>query len=202
MIAFFLSNELKIVEIRGFKSKVINNFFLKNYNHTNFFKHTFCEFHQVDDFEFPKDAHFKSNANSRYFYTKEGVYRKSNHWGRVANCHWKIIGNQHTKNQQNITGFAAWDAFFPINSSEKNFVIVVDFDQNTASIQSKKNTHNAPVFSFVEAQQRLKKIRELLQNDAWTIYFLQDSKQIKQLVVYEFLNSSKSLQQIKQEFKK
>lgn len=202
MIAFFLSNELKIVEIRGVKSKVINNFFLKNYNHTNFFKHTFCEFQEVENFDFPKDSHFKSNANSLYFYTKEGVYRKSNHWGRVANCHWKIIGKKHTKNQQSITGFATWDAFFPINSSEKNFVIVVDFYQNSASLASKKNSNNAPLFSFLEAQQKLKKIRELLQNDAWTNYFSQDTKEIKQLVVDAFLNSSKSLQQIKLDFKK
>ncbi|WP_445749469.1 hypothetical protein [Polaribacter sp.] len=173
---------------------------MKTYNHTNFFKHTYCEFHVVENFEFPTDSHFKSNSNSLYFYTKEGVFRKSNHWGRVANSHWKIIGNQQTKNQQNITGFASWDAFFPTNSSEKNFVIVVDFEQNSASLASKKNSNNAPLFSFLEAQQKLKKIRELLQNDAWTNYFSQDTKEIKQLVIDEFLNTSKSLQQIKQTF--
>lgn len=173
---------------------------MKTYNHTNFFKHTYCEFQWVENFEFPENAHFKSNSNSTYYYTEKGVFRKSNHWGRVANCHWKIIGN-NIKNQQTIIGFAAWDAFFPTNSSEKNFIISVDFEQNTAIIKSVKDKTSTPLFSFLEAQQKLKKIRDLLQNDSWTHYFNQDPKEIKQQIIHAFLNSSKSLQQIKQEFK-
>jgi len=175
---------------------------LKTYNHTNFFKHTFCEFQQVPFFEFPEDSFFKSKSNSCYFYSEEGVYRKSNHWVKVANCQWKILPLKNYKNQQTIIGFASWDSFSPTNSSEKNFIIAVDFEQNTATIQSKKNKETFPMFMFSEAQQKLKKIRELLQNDSWTRYFNHDSKEIKQLVVHAFLNSTKSLQQIKQDFNK
>ena len=175
---------------------------MKTYNHTNFFKHTYCEFQWVENFEFPENAHFKSNSNSTYYYTEKGVYRKSNHWGKVANCQWKILPLENYKNQQTIIGFATWDCFFPTISSEKNFIIAVDFNQNTATIQSKKNRETFPLFAFSEAQQKLKKIRELLQNDAWTRYYNHDIKEIKQLVVHTFLNSSKSLQQIKQDFKK
>lgn len=156
----------------------------------------------MDGFEFPKDAHFKSNSNSVYFYTEKGVFRKSNHWGKVANCHWKIITKNNYKNQQTIIGFATWDSFFPINFSEKNITIVVDYQINTAKIQLQKEASKNPVFSFLEAQQKLKKIRELLQNDSWTKYFTQNPTEIKQLVIDEFLNSSKTIQQIKQEFKK
>ena len=175
---------------------------MKTYNHTNFFKHTFCEFQQVPFFEFPEDSFFKSKSNSCYFYSEEGVYRKSNHWGKVANCQWKILPLKNYKNQQTIIGFASWDSFSPTNSSEKNFIIAVDFEQNPAAIQSKKNKETFPMFMFSEAQQKLKKIRELLQNDSWTRYFNHDSKEIKQLVVHAFLNSTGSLQQIKQDFKK
>jgi hypothetical protein len=80
-------------------------------------------------------------------------------------------------------------------------MISVDFEQNTAIIQSVKDKTSTPLFSFLAAQQKLKKIRELLQNDSWTQYFNQDPKEIKQHIIHAFLNSTKSLQQIKQEFK-
>jgi hypothetical protein len=175
---------------------------LKTFNHTNFFKHTFCEFTEIENFEFPKNSHFKSSSNSHYFYTKEGVFRKSNHWGKVANCHWKIITKTKYKNQQIVIGFASWDDFFAINSSEKNFTIFVDFDKDTAKIESLKTSSEKPIFTFLEAQQKLKKIREILQNNSWTTYFNQNTKEIQQLVIHELLNSSKSLQQIKQDFKR
>jgi hypothetical protein len=92
---------------------------LKTYSKTNFFKHTFCEFKQVNNFEFPADINYKSKSDSIYFYTTEGVYRKSNHWGRVANCRWKIKANQNYKNQEVIIGFAKWADFYPIDSVEK-----------------------------------------------------------------------------------
>ena len=98
-------------------------FHLKTYNQTNFFKHTFCEFHQVDDFDFPENTTYKSKSESIYFYTNEGVFRKSNHWGRVANCRWKIIANENFKNQQIVIGFAKWIDFHPINSREKSYFI-------------------------------------------------------------------------------
>ena len=99
---------------------------MKTYNSTNFFKHTFCEFQQVDDFTFLEKTNYKSKSESSYFYTDEGVYRKSNHWGRVANCRWKLISNENYKNQQIVIGFAKWIDFYPINSSEKIFFIDVN----------------------------------------------------------------------------
>lgn len=174
---------------------------MKTYNHTNFFRNTFCEFQQVSFFEFPEDSFFKSKSDSCYFYSEEGVYRKSNHWGKVANCRWKILPLENYKNQQTIIGFAKWHHFFPINSREKLFLIVVDFENNKANIQAKKEGSNDILCAFSEAQEKLKKIRDLLKNDDWTKYFNQDKKELKKSVIHEFINSSKSLQQIKQSFK-
>ncbi len=180
---------------------IFKSFLLKIYNHTNFFRHTFCEFQQVPFFEFPEDSFFKSKSDSCYFYSDGGVYRKSNHWGKVANCSWKILSLENYKNQQTIIGFAKWYQFFPINSREKLFFILVDFDNNTANIQTKKEDSTTALFTFSEAQEKLKKIRDVLKNDDWTKYFNQDKKALKKSFIHEFLNSSKSLQQIKKGFK-
>ena len=73
---------------------------MKTYNQTNFFKHTFCEFKEITNFKIPENINFSSKSDSTYFYTNEGVYRKSNHWGRVANCRWKLISTANYKNQE------------------------------------------------------------------------------------------------------
>ncbi|MGJ8759863.1 MAG: hypothetical protein ACSHXA_04930 [Polaribacter sp.] len=173
---------------------------LKQYNRTNFFKHTFCEFKQIENFEFPEDINYKSKSESMYFYTKEGVYRKSNHWGRVANCRWKLIANEDYKNQQTVIGFAKWKYFYPINSTEKIFFIAVNFNKKTAIIQPKKeNETNNPLFTLTEAQQKIKQISILFKETKWANYFEDDIDITRYKVITEFINTNKTLQQIKRE---
>ena len=174
---------------------------MKKYNQTNFFKHTFCEFQQVDDFEFPENTNYKSKSESMYFYTNEGVYRKSNHWGRVANCRWKLISDNNYKNQQIEIGFAKWSDFYPINSTEKNFYIFVDFEEKTVKIQPKKENISKYLFSFSEAQKRVKQITHLFRDDKWANYFEEDIDSLILKIISEFTSTNKTLQQIKLAYK-
>ncbi|AQS93658.1 hypothetical protein BXQ17_06135 [Polaribacter sp. BM10] len=174
---------------------------MKNYNKTNFFKHTFCEFTQIDNFDFPESTIYVSKSNSMYFYTSEGVYRKSNHWGRVANCRWKLIAYKNYKNQNTVTAFAKWSSFYPINSLEKNFYIEADFDEKTAKINPKKENTTNYLFSFSEAQKRIKQITHLFKDDKWAKYFEDDVEIIRKNIISEFINSDKTLQEIKIRFK-
>lgn len=174
---------------------------MKTYNSTNFFKYTFCEFLQVDDFIFPENINYKSKSNSFYFYTDKGVYRKSNHWGRVANCRWKIITNKNYKNQNEVIGFAKWNDFYPINSNEKLFFILVDFDNKTAKLQSKTEKFYQHLFSYSDAKKRIKQIQHLLKNDKWTTYFDLEISELRYQIISKFINSDASLQEIKKSFK-
>ncbi|MHB0753910.1 hypothetical protein [Polaribacter sp. M15] len=173
----------------------------KKYNSKNFFKHTFCEFQQVDNFHFPENTNYKSKSESLYFYTDEGVYRKSNHWGRVANCRWKISTNDTYKNQKTIIGFAKWSDFHPINSTEKNFWIAVNFDDKTVKIHPKKKENQQHLFNYSEAQKRAKQINLLFKDDKWTNYFDLQKDQLIKEVISVFINSDKSLSTIKTSFK-
>lgn len=178
---------------------------MKTYNQTNFFKHTFCEFQQVDTFEFPENTNYKSKSESEYFYTDKGVYRKSNHWGRVANCRWKIISSKGAcslvKNQQIVIGFAKWSNFYPINSSEKIFYIEVNFEEKKTQLKPNKEKNIASLFTFSEAQKKIKQINHLLNDDKWAKYFDLEIAELRFKTITKFINSNKTLQEIKSQFK-
>ncbi|MDP5107025.1 MAG: hypothetical protein NWQ31_12740 [Polaribacter sp.] len=174
---------------------------MKKYHQQNFFKHTFCEFTQIDDFQFPEDTNYKSKSDSMYFYTDEGVYRKSNHWGRVANCRWKLLSNENYKNQNIVIGYAKWCDFYPINSSEKLFFIEVDFDSKSAKLQPKIENSTNFLFTFSEAQKRIKQIHHLFKDDKWTTYFEGNAIEIRFKIISDFINSDKTLQEIKMFYK-
>jgi hypothetical protein len=174
---------------------------LKTYDKTNFFKHTFCEFQQVDKFEFPEETNYKSKSESMYFYTDKGVYRKSNHWGRVANCRWKIKVNEAYKNQQIVIGFGKWTDFYPINSTQKNFFIAVNFEEKAANLQPKGVKAAHYLFTFPGAQKRIKEIMHLLKEDAWAKYFETEIKELRFKIISECVSSEKALQEIKRGFK-
>ena len=174
---------------------------MKLYNQTNFFKHTFCEFKQVDIFKFPENTNYKSKSESEYFYADEGVYRKSNHWGRVANCRWKLIADENYKNQQIVIGFAKWADFYPINSSEKIFIIEVDFTKETAKIQARNSEKKQHLFSFAEAQKRSKQISYLFKNTNWAKHFDLNQEEVVFKVLSELVNSDKELPKIKQDLR-
>lgn len=174
---------------------------MKTYNSSNFFKHTFCEFQQVDNFEIPEDRNYKSKSESSYFYTDEGVYRKSNHWGRVANCRWKLRATAHYKNQQIVVGFAKWNDFYPINSTDKIFFIAANFEEKTAKIQPESKNKKHTLVSFAQAQLKIKKITNLFKDDKWAKHFDFEIENLRFKIITEFINSEKDLQEIKQKFK-
>lgn len=173
----------------------------KKYNSTNFFKHTFCEFHQVDDFSFPVNCNYKSKSESKYYYTEEGVYRKSNHWGRVANCRWKLIAKNNYKNQNEVIGFAKWTDFYPINSDEKRFFILVDFENKTVKLKPKTETSHQYLYSYSEALNRIKQIQQLLKNDKWATHFDMETDILRVKVISKFITSNHTLLEIKRSFK-
>ncbi len=171
---------------------------MKKYHKNNFFKHTFCEFEEVIDFKFPENNFFKSASNSYYFYTKEGVYRKSNHWGRVANCRWRIITKSKYKNQRIIVGFAKWTDFVPLQSNGNFFSIQVNFQDKTSRVVSKGNTTSLELFTLKEATLRNKEIQKLFKEKHWLSYANHsNTSKLVQQVILELISSTKSINKIK-----
>jgi hypothetical protein len=151
--------------------------------------------------EFPEDSIYKSKSESSYYYKDEGVYRKSNHWGRVGNCRWKLITDKYYKNQQTSIGFAKWVDFFRINATERIFYIDVDFEKKIAKIQPKKEATDHYLFTFSEAQKRTKQITHLFKEEQWSKYYKEPIAILRKKIITPFINSKENLQYIKTQVK-
>ena len=175
---------------------------LKKYNKTNFHKHTFCEFTQVDSASIPNiDWHYKSKSGSGYSFADEGVYRISNHWGRAANCRWRLISETKNPNQKERIGYAKWTDFYPNNETENFFYVEVNFDTKEVTFQHKFN-HNCDGKSVLrnasETAKVIRQIKEILESDFWAKYLdFEDLEELRKEIITKLIQTSTSLAEIK-----
>ncbi len=169
------------------------------YNKNNFHKNTFCIFHQVDSIEI-KDLipSYKSKSGSHYYFTEKGVFRKSNHWGRAANCRWRVIPNQQYKNQTIIVAYANWSDFYRNNDLEKLFYIILSNNQPILCHKDSLGYDNQFLMNAKESAKRIKEIKKIIDHDEWTKYFLLENiNDTKNLLIELLTNSSLNIHQIK-----
>ena len=177
----------------------------KNFRpHPNSFKNTFCVFHEVllSEVEGLK-IQFESKAGSTYYYTEVGMYRVSNHWGRLANSKWRLVAMEPETPSKTKIGFATWNEFYPDNAEEKLYYIDADFDKNTVTYQHKKNPkfdNKAILRTSFETTKRIKQIRNLQQLTSWAKYFDCDNiDDLRKQIITELIFTEKTLDEIKRE---
>ncbi|WP_202703101.1 hypothetical protein [Flavobacterium sp. UGB4466] len=177
----------------------------KNFKpHPNSFKNTFCVFHEVlsDKIEGLKKQ-FESKAGSAYYYTESGMYRVSNHWGRLANSKWRLVAMVPETASKTKIGFAAWNEFYPDNAEEKLYYIEADFDQNLVTYQHKKNPNydEKPILrTSFETTKRIKQVRNLQQLTSWAKHFdYEDIDELRKQIINELIYTEKTLDEIKRE---
>lgn len=181
---------------------------LKKYNKTNFHKHTFCEFIEVDATAIRNiEWHYMSKSGSGYCFTEEGVYRISNHWGRAANCRLRLISSLKTSssskvnNNQNRIGFAKWTDFYPNNETENFFYVEVNFETKEATFQHKNNPNydgKAVLRNASETAKVIRQIKEILESDTWAKYLdFDDLEQLRKEIITKLIQTSTSFAEIK-----
>lgn len=177
---------------------------LKKYNKTNFHKHTFCEFIEVDAATMPNiEWHYMSKSGSGYCFIEEGVYRISNHWGRAANCRWRLISNSSSKinNSQNRIGFAKWTDFYPNNETENFFYVEVNFDTKEVTFQHKFNSNydgKSVLRNASETAKVIRQIKEILETDTWAKYLdFDDLEELRKEIILKLIQISTSFTEIK-----
>lgn len=175
---------------------------LKKYNKTNFHKHTFCEFIEVDATAIPNiEWHYMSKSGSGYCFTEEGVYRISNHWGRAANCRWRLISEIKNPNQKERIGYAKWTDFYPNNETESFFYVEVNFDVKEATFQHKNNPKfdgKAILRNASETAKVIRQIKEILESDTWAKYLdFDDLEQLRKEIITKLIQTSTSFAEIK-----
>ena len=175
---------------------------LKKYNKTNFHKHTFCEFVEVDATTILNiDWQYKSKSGSSYCFTDEGVYRSSNHWGRAANCRWRLISEIKNPNQKERVGYAKWTDFYPNNETENFFYVEVNFETKEVTFQHKNNPKydgKAVLRNAAETAKVIRQIKEILESDAWTKYLDYDDLEVlRKEICLKLVKTSTSFAEIK-----
>lgn len=176
----------------------------KNFRpHPNSFKNTFCVFYEVlpNEIEGLKKQ-FESKAGSTYYYTEKGMYRVSNHWGRLANSKWRLVALEPETTLKVKIGFASWSEFYPDNATEKLYYIEADLQKNTVTYQHRNNPDydkKAILRTSVETTKRIKQIRNLQQLTSWAKHFEEDIDVLREKIITGLIFTEKTLDEIKRE---
>lgn len=176
----------------------------KNFRpHPNSFKNTFCVFNEVSpDAVTGLKIQFESKAGSTYYYTEKGMYRVSNHWGRLANSKWRLVAMEPETPSKTKIGFADWNEFYPDNATDKLYYIQADFEKNTVNYQHRNNPDydkKAVLRTGFETTKRIKQIRNLQQLTSWAKHFEEDIDILREKIITELIFTEKTLDEIKRE---
>lgn len=157
------------------------------YHKHNFFKHTYCVFREVALADFPfdtKQPHYKSKSGSLYFYTEEGVYRLANHWGRAANCRWRLSPLPEGIGNRTKIGYARWKDFYKDSDTEKLYFISMENGEVVFHHKEELPHTGKIVRTAAETASTIRKIKKLLEgNHYFTEEEIQDK--IHQLIYSE-----------------
>ncbi|WP_395063779.1 hypothetical protein [Flavobacterium sp.] len=177
---------------------------IKIYNKTNFHKYTFCIFTEVAaDAIKELKLNFKSKSGSSYYFVENGVYRLSNHWGRAANCKWRLLSNTKNVNRMKL-GFASWNDFYPDNDYEKLYFIEVNHSNQSVNFyhkQSENYSSNKVLRTSNETTKLIKQIRNLVDETAWVKHLKSDNvEELRKQIIDRLINSNQSFQEIRRDF--
>lgn len=168
------------------------------------FKNTFCVFQEVSlDCLKELSVQYQSKSGSSYYYTKSGMYRLSNHWGRLANSKWRLEALEPETESKIKLGFAPWTNFYPDNAVEELYYLEANYIKKTVNYQHKNNPdydNKAILRTSFETTKRIKQIRNLLNLTSWAKYFDYDDLDVlRQQIINELIFTNKSLEEIKRE---
>ena len=173
----------------------------KIYNKTNFHRHTFCVFKEVKLEEvIGLKPNYTSKSGSSYYFTIDGVYRVSNHWGRAANCKWRLQALEDVSSDRTRAGYANWNEFHPDNDLHKLYFIEVDFDTNSVHYNHICNQLEvqAMLRTASETTKRIKQIRLLFKSDDWAKHLdYDDFETARRQIIQELIATDKTLLEIK-----
>lgn len=171
---------------------------------SGYLKNTFCVFDEIitPNIELRK-FDYESKSGSCYYFTKLGMYRLSNHWGRLANSKWRLNPLDTDTNLKFKWGFANWSSFYPDNAIDELYFIQPNYLNNTVNYQHK----NSPEFdekailrTSFETTKKIKQIRNILTLTSWAKYFeYNDLQDLRKIIIQELVYTNKSLEEIKRE---
>lgn len=168
------------------------------------FKNTFCVFLEID----PETINigtfdYISQSGSSYFYTETGMYRYSNHWGRLANSKWRLVPLETQTTLKFKLGFAKWEHFYPDNPTDELYYLEVNFTSKTVNYQHKNNPdydQKAVLRTGFETTKKIKQVRNLFALTSWAKHFeYEDIDDLRKTIVEQLIYTNKTVEVIKRE---
>ncbi|WP_426095784.1 hypothetical protein [Flavobacterium sp. DSR2-3-3] len=171
----------------------------------NSFKNTFCAFDEISmDAVNGLKIQYASKSGSKYYYTKTGMYRLSNHWGRLANSKWRLKPLEPETISKIKLGYASWENFYPDNTVEELYYLEANYQEKKANYQHKNNPtydKKAVLRTSFETTKRIKQIRNLFNLTSWAKYFeCDDINLLRKKIIDELIFTNRGLEEIKKEF--
>jgi hypothetical protein len=170
----------------------------------NSFKNTFCVFHEV-----PLSSlkglvvQYQSKSGSSYYYSKSGMYRLSNHWGRLANSKWRLEPLEPESESKIKLGFSSWENFYSDNAVDELYYLEANYLKNTVNYQHKNNPNydkKAILRTSFETAKKIKQIRNLFALTSWAKYFEYDDLDVlRKKIIDELIFTNRTLEEIKRE---
>jgi hypothetical protein len=166
------------------------------------FKNTFCVFHEVLASSIEgMTVQYDSQSGSKYYYTKEGMYRLSNHWGRLANSKWRLEPMEPATDSKFKLGFASWNEFYPDNAIEELYYLEANYESKTVNYQHRNNPNydkKALLRTSFDTAKRIKQIRNLFELTSWAKYFdYDDIDELRKKIIDDLIFTNETLEEIK-----
>lgn len=144
---------------------------------------------------------YASKSGSSYYYTEMGMYRVSNHWGRLANSKWRLEALEPESDSKTKLGFAPWTQFYPDNAIEELYYLEMNYQKNIVNYQHKNNPNyngKAVLRTSFETTKKIKQIRNLLTLTSWAKYYEYDDLDfLRKKIIEELVFTTKTLEEIK-----
>ena len=167
----------------------------------NSFKKTFCVFQEVNiDVIKNLKPNYESESGSKYFYNEFGMYRLSNHWGRLANSKWHLIALKPETDSKLKLGFAKYESFFPDNDIDAIYYLEFDSKNDTINYNHKNNPDfdGKPILrTTLETRKRIKQARNILNLSNWAKYYETDIDLMRIEIINKLIFTNKTLDEIK-----
>ena len=175
------------------------------YHKRNFFKNTYCIFTAVDtNVLADKKPNYTSRSGSQYFYTEDGVYRISSHWGRAATCKWRLQTDASSFRNGTKAGFAKWNHFFCDNDVEKlYFVKKSAFTHKYEYFHKEEQSYTTDFVLRTSGETRkvLRQLKAITTETKWAKYIPHDDlEDLREFLINGLITSNKTLQELKREY--
>lgn len=176
-----------------------------NYHKQNFFKNTYCVFKAVDlELLTDKRPNFTSKSGSKYFYTDEGVYRISSHWGRAATCRWRLQTDDSTARNGAKAGFAKWTSFYKDNDVEKlYFIQKSEFTHKYEYFHRNEPSYTTAYILRTAAETRkvLQQLKTITTETKWAKYIPHDDlEDLRNYLINGLITTNKKLPELRRSY--